>query len=193
VSDTLYLSLDTETGGFGLDKSLLTIGLVLANSDFQIMDYHHFWVKPDDGVYKVTGQALSVNGINLHTHDSIATTERVVGTKLYELLSKWSDSGKTKLIPVGKQVAGDIAQIQKVISKGSWENFVSYRPLEVSSVAWFLQSIGLLPASNGGLSDLVKHYRVAEENFHDALGDARMTLAVLRAMKEHIQSELKQL
>ena len=186
-----FISIDTETGGLGLDKSLLTIGLVLADESLTEIDARQFYVKPDDGVYKITADGLKVNGINLVEHNQYAKTERETGKLLYEVLDLWSLSGRDKLIPLGKQVAGDILQIQKVISRGSWEHFVSYRVLEISSVSHTLISLGLIPESNDSLADLIKQYNIPNLGLHDALADARMTLAVYRAMRSHLRGMLR--
>lgn len=186
-----YISLDCETGGIGLDKSLLTVGLVLYNENLEEVDYVHYYVKPNDGVYLVTGKALEINQINLETHDKRAFTYRECGTSLYKLLNTWSDNGYSKLIPIGKQISGDLAQIwDKLITRSTWENFVSYRVIEVSSVMLFLQQIKLLPEFKGSLSDCANHYKIPTEGLHDALADARMTAKVYRAMLEDTKCKL---
>lgn len=60
-----YLALDCEMGGLGLDTSLLSVGLVVADENFKVVSTKEFLVKPDDGIYRVTGTGLGVNKIDL--------------------------------------------------------------------------------------------------------------------------------
>lgn len=183
-----YLSIDTETGGLGLDTSLLTLGLIVADEDFNITQTINLAIKPDDGIYRVCGKALEVNKIDLAKHDLAAYTYKDSGTTLYKLLSSWTENGKTKLEPIGKQMSGDIAQIHdKLMSRNTWENFVSYRHTDISAVANFMMSLKILPQMKGSLSDLANHYKISTEGLHDSLADAKMTLAIYKAMVEHMK------
>jgi len=97
----MFLALDTETGGIGPDKSLLTLYAValddnlnpvaFSGDDFKVaggileLDLK---LKPDDGIYRVTGEALGINGINLSEHDKEAIPCKKAGTLLYEFLER---------------------------------------------------------------------------------------------------------
>lgn len=179
-----YLSIDTETGGIGLDKSLLSIGLVLADVNLKPICTSHFMCKPNDGVYHTDAQGLEINGINLVEHNKIASTYKKIGTSLYSILEAWSDNGKDKLIVVGKQVYGDLLQVwDKIIGRTTWETFVSYRHLDVTSVFMFMRMLGVYPLNmNGSLSELLEYHKIPPGTLHDALSDARQTLLLLEAM-----------
>ena len=45
-----YLSLDTETGGLGNDVSLLSIGFVYADKNFDEISSYEIFLKPDDDI-----------------------------------------------------------------------------------------------------------------------------------------------
>jgi len=184
-----YISLDTETGGLGLDVSLLSLGLVLADDDLNEVKHEHILIKPNNDVYKVTGKALEINGINLITHDLAAVTEKVAGSYLYDVLKDWSDNGKEKLIVIGKQVDGDINHIwNKLMSRNTWENFVSYQKIDVSGTYWTMRTIGAFPAElKGSLKDIALHYNLDITDLHDALGDARLTLKVYKEILKEIK------
>ena len=185
-----YISLDTETGGIGLDKSLLTLGMVLADDKLNEIDYFQLAIKPDNQVYQVTARGLEINKINLVEHDKVAITENAAKTALYNLLTQWSERGKIKLIPIGKQIDGDINHIwNKLISRNTWEQFVSYRRIEVSSIFLLMQSMGYVPADNkGSLASIAEHYQMDTSMLHNALGDARLTLLLYQKMVSDLSS-----
>ena len=187
----MYISIDTETGGFGVDKSLLTLSIVLLNENLQVVPYGTFDIGliPDDRVYKVDPEALAVNKINLVELAKTALPYKEAKSVLYDYLLKHSNCGKVKLIPIGKQVTGDILKIQQcLISKNSWEQFVSYQVLDVSSIFRFLQLLKVYPKEMGGsLKELLAYYNLDSSNQHNALADAFYTVQVLEKMMEHVQ------
>lgn len=180
-----YLSVDTETGGLGDEVSLLTVGLVLADKDFNQIQAIQFGTKPDNGKYIVEAAGLAVNKINLVEHEYNSEPYKKTGSDLYTILNSWSKSGKEKLVPIGKQLAGDIRKIQQcLLSKNTWEQFVSYRQLDVSAVFMFMQNLGYFPETmNGSLKELLQYYMLKTDGQHDALWDAKATLEVLKKMK----------
>jgi DNA polymerase III epsilon subunit-like protein len=188
-----YISIDTETGGIGIDKSLLTIGLACYDENLNEVAYSHLKIRPDNGIYQITAKALEINKIDLIAHQKEALTEKEGRTALYTILSDWSQNGLIKLIPIGKQIDGDLAQIwDKLISRNSWETFVSYRKIEVSSVMIALQDAGLLPTFKGSLTDCITYYGIKDSGLHDALEDARMTAQVYKCMVEDLKNVVSQ-
>ena len=87
-----YIVFDVETGGIGLDKSLLSACFLycqydVKNDEYEIIDGLDLKIKPNDDVYHVTAQGMQINGIDLVEHDKVAITEKQAGTKLYDKLS----------------------------------------------------------------------------------------------------------
>lgn len=184
-----YLSLDVETGGIGLDKSLLSLGLVFCDNKLDVVERKHILLKPNDEIFKVTGESLSINKIDLSKHYKEALTYKLAATNLYSDLFRWSGGGANKLVVIGKQVAGDVRFIQEyLLSKNTWEQFCSYRLLDVSSVFMFLRAKGIYKEDmKGSLSDLLDYYQIDKSNQHDALFDAEATVAVLRKMFDEVK------
>lgn len=190
----MYIFFDTETGGIGLDKSLLTVFFLVTDDKLQTIEELSLFLKPDDGIYRVTGEALSINHINLEQHDSIAVTYSDGARTLYNFLNNHSKRGAIKLIPVGHNCGFDIAQINdKLVKRPTWENFVSYRPLDTQVVGQYLILIGAVDGSrtSGSLKSLGEYFLVSSEELgyagtgllHDARYDTLLTRAVLRVMK----------
>ena len=179
----MYLFVDTETGGIGLDKSLLTVGFLVVDDDLEIKYNLLYKVKPKDGVYNITAEALSINKINLIEHDKEAITYEEAGSQLYEMLSAWGNDGKNKLIVVGKNVSFDLQQIwDKLLRRKSWEHFCSYRVIDITSIQMVLISLGQITPTVGSLADLCQHYHIPVVDSHTADGDCLLTLECYKAM-----------
>lgn len=229
----MFLALDTETGGIGLDKSLLTLYAVMLDDNLvpvKVADCGipgavplatEGWptktleisikLKPNDGIYKVTGESLGINRINLTEHDKEAITYKEGGTLLYAFLEecyaesrrlltgngsrnktelrKFSEgdsqeSKEVRLIPVGHNVAFDCAKIKEcLVSSGTWEKFVSYRVLDTCSIARFLLLCGKLPKMGCGTEELVAHFGIKlDGTIHDAKVDTMACTEILKRM-----------
>ncbi len=179
-------------GGFGLNTSLLSVGLVVADKDFNVVETREYLVKPDDGIYHVTGTGLGVNKINIAEHDKVAISYREAKRQLYSFLLGVTDNSKIKLEPIGKQMVGDIAHIQdKLISRASWEEFISYRHTDISAIANLYSTLGLLPKESYSLSELADYYGISTIGLHSALHDAMISLNVYKAMVAHIRGSLR--
>lgn len=180
-----YIGLDTETGGFE-GTSLLTAYLSVQDEDFNELDNLELIMKPKNGQYIVTAQALQINGIDLKLHDQKAITYEEAGTRLYNFLNGNSIMGSDKLIPVGHNVQFDIQKlIEFIISKGNWQKFVSYRTLDTGVVARACIQAGLIPSSvSGSLGSIAEHFNIDTSAAHTADGDVFMTMTVLEKMLE---------
>lgn len=180
-----YLFLDTECGGLDEDTSLLTLGMILTNDKFNILDLIEFKIKPDDDNYIVTGQGLSVNKIDLASHDKEAKTYKQTGTDLYNFLSKWyyTLGNREKFIPVGKNIYFDTLRIWKyLVNRATWEQFVSYQPLEINGAVRLLQLQGKIPPlEKSSLSALADHFNISVPPtwLHNCIGDCRIYIEVL--------------
>jgi hypothetical protein len=186
-----YIILDGEMGGIGLDKSLLTMYFRVTDKDFNLVDELYLYLKPNDNIYRVTGEAMSINKINLVEHDWKSVTYKEGGTALYNFLSKNSINivGSIKLVPVGHGMNGDLDHIwDKLISRNTWETFISYRRLDTSVALQFLKACDLFPDTvSGSLDSLIQHFGIkVEGNLHDARTDTLCTLECLKKMIAHL-------
>ena len=177
-----YLVTDVETGGFQ-GTSLLSAYFGLLDDKLNLIDELNLFVKPDDGIYAVTAEALGVNKISLIEHDKVAITYKEAGTKLYQFLHKNYINGE-KPLPLGHNVAFDVVRIkQDLISEGSWNNFVSYRVVDTGTIGTYLKILGKIPSDiSGSLSSYAKHFGIDFSGAHDAKNDCIMTTLVFKEM-----------
>lgn len=185
-----YLFLDNEMGGIGTQYSLLTVYLAHFTDDLVLVDDLYLYLKPDDGIYKVCGEAMNVNRIDLKVHDTRAITYKEGGTKLYNFL-KNNSSSANRLVPVGHGIYGDIELIvHNLISRGSWEQWVSYRKLDTQAVCQFLKACGMFPETiSGSLESIAKYFGIVvdENDLHDAKVDTLLSVEIFKKLCQLIK------
>lgn len=186
MSKPTYLATDVETGGIGSDVSLLTAYIAILDENFEFLEELDLAMRPDNRIYHVTAEALSINKIDLIKHDRDEKTISFgkAGELFRELIIRYSDNGKNKLIPLGHNVAFDMEKLyQHVLNKKEAEKYVSYRTLDTGSSGRFLIVSGKIPETvTGSLGSYVKHFGIKELDFHTSRGDTKMTVEVLKAM-----------
>ena len=179
-----YIALDTETGGIGSQYSLLTAYLAILDEDFNITADIYLNCKPNDGIYRVGGQGMAVNGIDLAKHDKIARPYIDCSNELYNFL--YINKIKGHLKPIGQNVKFDINRItDDLVEAEAWHQMVSYRTLDTSVIAGFAIELGLLPLTlNAGLKAMAEYFGVGkQEDFgHDAKQDTLLTIGVYKAL-----------
>lgn len=177
----LYLPMDNETGGLAENVSLLSSYLEIVDEKQNVIDSLELFVKPNDGVYLVEAGGLEINKINLVEHDKTAITYSEAGQKLFKFLQKNSKDGEIKLIPVGKNVAGDVRWLQQhLLGKKTMDRFVSYRVIDITGLAMGLQIKGKLPLDISlSLVSLVEYFNIVVPGAaHEAKYDTKATMLV---------------
>lgn len=183
-----FLAFDVETGGIGKDKSLLTAYFSVLDDSLTVLDNLFLEVRPNDGIYHLTAEALTINKIDVVAHDKAAVTEKEAGTRLFNFLKahvgKTQEGKPDRLVPIGHNVHFDIDFItSKLLNKHSWDQFVGYRCVDTGGLSQVLIIAGLLPmGTKAGLGELAKHYEIPFSAAHTAKGDVDMTIDVLRCM-----------
>lgn len=187
-----YIAFDCETGGLTSDCSLLTAYFVVLDHELKtVLGELELKVKPNDGLYKVTAEALSINKINLEEHDKIAISESEAGKQLIEFLQTHNRDGRTKLIPIGQNVAFDEMFIwEHLLSMANWQKYVSYRRLDTGAVAEFFRFTGHIPTEvRGSLGSIAQFLDISFPNAHTAKFDTLTTVKVVRRMKKLIEDK----
>lgn len=185
----LFIAMDCESGGLADEVSLLSAYFGIFDEDFNQLGELDILVKPNDGLYKVEAQGLDTNKIDLIAHDKVALTYGDAGQQVFKLIQQHSQDGNIKLIPLGKNVKGDINWINKhLLGKKTWNRFVSYRDMDISPLARALQLKGRIPRGMGlSLFSLAQHFQVLSSingNPHEAKYDTLVTVAVFIKMLE---------
>jgi oligoribonuclease (3'-5' exoribonuclease) len=187
----MYLFLDNEMGGLEKENySFLTTYLLATDDNFNVIGDLYLYLKPNDGIYKVCGEAMNVNRIDLKVHDTKAITYKEGGTKLYNWLKGLTDDGKIKATVVGHGVYGDVEWITyHLMSLGSWEKFTSYRKLDTSAVCQFLKACNMFPETvSGSLTSLAQYFNIPldENKVHDAKYDTELTFQVFMKLRNRL-------
>lgn len=180
-----YIVADLEGGGTTIKHSLLSAYFVVLDEDLEtVYGALDLKIKPNDGNYLVTGEALEVNGINLVQHDKEAVTEGKAATLLYEFLEEHVPDGKVKLTPVGHGIGHDIEFIKEHLTK-NWNKFVSYRYLDTGVIVQFFKLTGRVSRDLGGsLKELGEYFGIPIHNLHTAKDDTLLTIEVLKKLRD---------
>lgn len=185
-----YLAFDVEAGGVDVEHSLLSAYFVVIDEDLKtVYGELDLLVKPDNGNYVMTAQALEVNKIDIIAHDKVAITESKAGQLLYNFLKEHAPNGTVKLTPLGHNIAFDVDFIKKHLLNKSFNQFVSYRMLDTSSIIQFFKLIGLVSRDlAGSLSEIATHFGISTVTNvpHTAKGDTWMVIEILRKLKDQI-------
>lgn len=191
----IYLPIDTETGGIGLETSLLTTYMAAIDSTGKVIEELDLKVKSpkqdDSGnsVYSVTGTGLAVNKINIIEHDQSAQPWDICAERVEEFLRENSliELGdgiitKERLTPIGHNVAFDISRMMDLVGSKVWGRYVSYRVIDTAMVARFLMDCGKIPEGPASLSALCSLFDIRYDA-HTAKGDALATFALYQELR----------
>ncbi|HQI46008.1 MAG TPA: hypothetical protein PLC59_08120 [Bacteroidales bacterium] len=179
-----YLFMDCEMGGSELKYSLLAAYFSITDDKFNIIDNLYLQVKPDDGVYIVSGQGMQINKINLAIHDDVAIPYKKAKPLLYDFLKR-NSNGIPCLIPVGHGVKGDISHItDKLISDKTWEQFCTYHYIDTSVFLQILRLQGKIPNHiDGSVSKLANLFDIrVEGEDHDCRIDTLKNMKIFQRM-----------
>ncbi|MFZ4737702.1 MAG: exonuclease domain-containing protein [Bradymonadia bacterium] len=173
--------IDTETGGLDPDRvSLLTLALVpgdgaapldltVAESEIVVTPRSLEITRLDPEVIRRTGLA------------PVAACDRI---------DAWlaAHARGRKRVCAGHNVAFDIAFTRRLyrLAGRSLPDFFSHRTLDTHTLLWGLRAAGRLPPNVVGSDAAFAHFGIepATADRHTALGDARATLNLLRALVE---------
>jgi DNA polymerase-3 subunit epsilon len=187
-----YIALDCETGGLGTDTSLLTVYFAVLDENLDVVDELDLKLRPKDGIYHVQSGGLAVNKINLieHTKESITYDEG--GTVLYNFLNKNNPNGKDKLVPIGCNTAFDIKFVENfLVSRGSWEKFVSYRVQDIAVITRFLRTARKLPdtkmLAGSSVTRWCEYFKIPFNNAHNAKADTLATVAIYKKLLDIVK------
>jgi len=187
---TNYIAFDTETGGINPEKSsLLTAYFAILNENLNVVDELSLALKPNDGIFKVTAEALSINKLDIVQHSALATEYQDAIGMLVSFLSTWTEDGKYKLTPIAHNIDFDLGFIWKYLTdKEWWEKYVSYRKLDTAVLANFFKTAGVIGQNQKtGLGDLAKLYDISFETAaHDARSDVGVMIEVLKVFKSFV-------
>lgn len=182
-----YLIMDTETGGVGpKTTSLLSAAFIIADENLEVLKELHFKLKEKEtnNIFHVTPAAMMINKIDLIAHNREAVLFENASSQLCAALDEFRATPKGKYTIIGHNVHFDVNFVnEQMIEKSIWDSYADYRILDTSTIGTFLKSMGMGPAGNkSSLKNWAEFLAIkySEEDLHDALTDARLTLNVYK-------------
>ena len=198
-----FISIDCETTGVHPSCNILTVAFVIFNSKGDTIKELEVKILPPDGIFSVDPRALEANKIDLAQHLLEAEPLDKVQNKIRSFLQQattsvdpsWDGVGdikpwikKTRLIPVGSQVHGDIRWIKdKVLPDLS--AYISHKIQDTVTIAEFLKEVGILQVEKTGLESLANLFCVSYTP-HIAIEDCRAAKDVFLSMIELAKCEV---
>ncbi len=184
-----YFCFDTELGGLKKEHSLLTLYGQVLNEDLNVLDQIDLKIKPNDGIYKVTAEALKINRINIVEHNEMAIPLFLASEKFKNFICRHSININEKIIPMGHNVSIDIEFVKNyLMNPEEWEKHFSHRIIDSHSIAMFLGMSGFLPKYNSySLKVLAEHYNLDTNLMHDAKKDAETTAKLIKLMSNKLK------
>jgi DNA polymerase III alpha subunit (gram-positive type) len=183
-----YFLFDCETGGKNPKTSLLTLYGMVLDSKLNIQDTINLKVKPSNGIYQVTAEALGVNKIDLFRHNQEAAAINVAAADFATFACKHS-IGAYKLVPAGHNLSFDIGFVKGHFLQADnpegddWDKYFSHRRLDTATLAHGLILAGKLPNNlECSLQSLAQHFDLDYSGAHNAKFDAELTLDILKIL-----------
>jgi DNA polymerase III epsilon subunit-like protein len=178
--------MDTETGGLKKTETILTIYMGIVDpKDLTIKDEIYLQIKPDNGEYVYSEEALKVNGIDLIKHDKVAITESKAAADILNFFKK-NKVGTSTLTPLGHNVKFDIEFINnKLIPSHIWNEYVEQNTCDTMEMGKKLKEFGRLPmALSNSLGSYAEYFFIKTVGLHDARIDCYTTLKVYKKLIE---------
>lgn len=182
------LAIDVETTGFSkgsdpaLNHQIVSIGLIVADSDFNAIDEFYCEIKWN-GTSLWTTSAENIHGLTREYLDANGIEEEDAVVKILEFILKYYDPDEP-IVFLGHNVKGfDIAFLKKLINKYNMDLKIAHRAVDSFSVGFTC-----FGANN---SDELFSYFYDNRTTHNALEDARMSLGVCRKTKKIMKKFLK--
>ena len=180
------LLMDTETGGLKKTETILTLYMGIVDPQSLLIEEElYLEIKPDDGNYIYSEEALKVNGIDLKKHDKTAITESQAAEKIITLLSRVSrQSGK--VTPLGHNVVFDIDFINnKLVEPRIWNQYVSDKTEDTMLIGKRLKERRLMPeVLPNSLGSYAEFFFIRTSDLHNAQVDCYVTLKVYKKLIE---------
>lgn len=175
------LFVDFETGGLDPWKnSPLSLGYIVYDSKKdEVLDKGHIYIEQRE--YRVTADALRINGLDLLKVTQLGIPEFVLITRLEKLYKQHG-----KLILTGWNVKFDYDFMRAMFLRNSsrplFERIFYYKPLDICSMYFLVR--GEMKRLDDAAKDLGIEF--SEVELHSADVDVELTLKVYQKLKELI-------
>lgn len=187
-----YICFDCETTGLEQNCNLLTLCLIILDSNLNQIDMLNISLKQK--AYIVFPEALVINKIDLIEHHNNSTTLIESRIKLFNFLNL----NKTffNLIPIGHNLKFDIDFIKKsgLLTELEYNNYISCNFIDTITIAQFLKLSGKLhPKQSISLVNLCNidklNLKIDKTQEHSAEYDTKMTISLLKSFVDLIKEE----
>lgn len=189
-----YFIVDAETGGkYAKEHSLLTLYGQILNKNLNVVDEIDLVVKPDDGIYRISADALETNKIDLIEHTKKAITYSEAKQKLEHFIIKNRGFNEAaKIMPVGWNLKFDIGFIlEHVMDQVLWDKYFSRDTIELKSLVHYLILTKKIKIKKNYNTEMHLHEIIDElkvdiggKQYHNAKSDVEIEYALFKKLIE---------
>jgi len=187
----MYISLDTEGGGLDTSYSLLTASFIVFDEHNDCLDSLNLKLKPKDGKYMLSAEAMAVNRIDIVEHDKAAITYED-GRMLLKNFLLGVKEKYGRLTAMGQHIDFDFDFIfEYLIDENDWLKYVDRRPIDLISISRFFQIKGLIPKTQIlNLQSLCKYFEIDVDDSITHTADFDTSLNI-KLFKKYLSYEIK--
>jgi DNA polymerase III alpha subunit (gram-positive type) len=173
---------DTETGGLDPTKhSLLSFGALFIKNGVPV-DEHEWFIAPDNGLYRVTADAMKINKIDLAEHQEKAKDRYTIMRQFIDVMFK-STVGYQRPFLAGHNIQFDKAFLKEQLLPDAVFEAMSHRMIDTCSIARVLVDAGLIPEEAHSSQGLIDFFKIeVKGQRHSALSDAWVAWDLYQAM-----------
>jgi DNA polymerase III epsilon subunit-like protein len=183
-----YCFIDTETGGLSPKQhSLLTVAWAFTDYKFnQISPIMHYSIRQPNNCYRVTPEAMKINGIDLFEHSKQSVPFFTIMEEMHnhQIYTKETDA---KIILAGQNVKFDV----EFLSERNEEFLIPFDRyyFDISNIALFLQALEFLPLESISLETQAKRLGIVNKKPHSANSDLETSIKIAQKYIEIINAK----
>jgi len=189
-----FMVVDVETSGLDPETaSIVSIYLgicIYSNGRFEIIDEFEHNLAPDDGVYRISRDAVAFHDYKKIVETSISYSDAA------EMMEKFFCNYMTnlgiscKFVPIGHSIEFDLSFVYKhLMRRKILELYVSHHSIDTHIIANTLFQFGLIRPESLTLESLAKYFEIdiSRLKLHGAKDDCAATLLVLEKLIDHLK------
>jgi DNA polymerase III epsilon subunit-like protein len=159
----------------------------LENGKFKLLNEIDLKLKPHDGVYVVTAEAMKVNRIDLVKHDAVARSLDDAAIELFNFLKEESGNGSNRLVRMGHNEAFDRSfVVNNILRPDIFNRFTDYGGvLDTSCMARERKVTGKLPWNTRFKLETLANFlgvHADPKDLHTAKGDTHLMVRCAEKM-----------
>ena len=185
TNDTPICFIDFETTGIDVfEDEPIEFGAVLVNEHLEIINTFFSRIKPSPERV-ITASAFKIHNISLKNLQDSPSQQ--------EVLKNFFDTIGTNFRLAGWNIGFDITFFRRICHDNNMMdryNKVNHRHIDIQSLNYLANALGMLSSKTRSLSDLASYYHFERSVKHSALEDAQLAFLVYKRLLSDFSSKI---